>query len=231
MRYIAVFLLLLNIGYFAWSQLRPPLPAAPAAPPARALLNNGLMLVSEFRQQSAEQELLNVEASRVCYFVTGFFSVDDATSFIVLSEEMGLAARLSLGGEPLDPQYRVFLPPASSRSIASITLNGLSERIQASGLEVETYIITRGMLENAIALGVFPQLEEAGRVRQQVRELGYNVEMEEIPQSTGEVRVLLRSLDSIIIETPQWLDLTADRPELQRTENLCETIAQGPQFP
>ncbi len=231
MRYIAVFLLLANIGYFGWHQYHIDPDSMVQSAVDRPLLNNGLMLISEFNQQAEQQARINEEARRVCSVISGFSSVDDANSFITQARQRGLGVQLHLTGDPLEPQYRVLLPPSSSRTIATITLDGLSERIRQAGLEIETYIITRGALENAIALGVFLEMDSATEVRNQVLELGYSVEIEEIQQSTGDIQVLLTPLDSGQIENPQWLGLTVDRPYLTRTENLCETIAQGAQFP
>lgn len=231
MRYIAVFLLLANLAYFGWNQYRPGPLVAPLVHEQRPLLNTGLMLISEFDAQVAAQQRINEEASRLCAIVGSFPTVDEAKSFIAASADRGLGARLNMTGELIPPQYRVYLPPLTSRSIATITLDGLSERIAGAGLQIETYLITRGLLENAIALGLFARSNNAAAVRNQVVALGYRVEIEEIPQSTGEIQVQLTPLDSAQIDNVEWLDLAADRPYLSRTEILCETIAQGPQFP
>ena len=95
----------------------------------------------------------------------------------------------------------------------------------------EIYLITRGMLENGIALGVFSERVDAETARIAVQELGYVPEIEEIPRSTGEIQVQLQVLEQNVQENPAWLDLTVGRPDLSITENLCETIAQGRQFP
>jgi hypothetical protein len=87
------------------------------------------------------------------------------------------------------------------------------------------------MLENGIALGVFSELGAAQAARNGVQGLGYAPQIEEIPRSTGEIQVQLQVLEQYVLESPAWPDLTAGRPNLIITENLCETIAQGTQFP
>ncbi len=77
MRYIAVFLLLLNIVYFGWSWLRPP--ELPVAPEPRSPGNEGLRLVSEARE--AELARLREEAEQVCFFVHGFADIFEASEF------------------------------------------------------------------------------------------------------------------------------------------------------
>ncbi len=225
MRYIAAFLLLANIAYFAWVRYgaEPTAPAAVSAP--RGLLNTGLILVSEYEAQLATQPVLN------CFTLSSFTTIDDASSFIAELGELAYAANVHLGGEPLSPQYRVFIPPASSRGIATITLDSLSESLIAADMEVESYLITRGMLENGIALGVFADQADAQAAQSRVLSLGYFPEIEEIPRSTGEIQVHLQVRERDRSENPRWLELTAYRPDLTITENLCETIAQGSQFP
>ena len=225
MRYIAIFLLLANIGYFGWNYYRPLSGSVPETGQARPLLNTGLMLASEYRQLS------EAAAEFSCSLVGNFSSVDEANSFIALVETESVSASLSLSGEPLPPQYLVYLSPLSSRAIATITLDGLSESLAAANMEIENYLITRGSLENAIALGVFADSDSATDVRNQVARLGYRVEIEEIPRSSGDIRVQLQAASPDQIENLRWPELTAGRPDLTRVENLCETIAQGTQFP
>lgn len=230
MRYIVIFLLVTNLGYFGWQLYSPmpPLPADEAAP--RPLLNQGLILLREFNQQSEALEEGALTA-RVCHLVGDFSSVDDANSFLNLIESMAYLGELHLAGEPLPPLYRVYLPPASSREIATITLDGLSERLSRESLQVETYLITRGLLENAVALGVFSELESAREVRDQVTGLGYAVEIEEIPRSTGAPQLVMAKVDFTPLDIAEWLEFAGDRPDLSYSEILCETIAQGVQFP
>jgi len=225
MRYIAIFLLLANIGYFSWIRYV----AKPITPPvpniSRPLLNSGITLISEYEAQLAAQPALN------CFTIGGFNTVDDASSLITELGEAVFAADVRLSGDPLSSQYRVFIPPASSRGIATITLDSLSDSLIAAEIEIEIYLITRGMLENGIALGVFAELADAQVALNAVQGLGYAPEVEEIPRSTGEIQAQLQVLERYVSENPAWLGLTVDRPDLTITENLCETIAQGSQFP
>ena len=225
MRYIAIFLLVANIGYFSWVRYaaKPIVPRVISAP--RPLLNSGLTLISEYEAQLAAQPALN------CFTIGDFSTMDDASSFIAEMGEAAFASNVVLSGDPLSLQYRVFLPPASSRGIATIALDALSDGLIAADIESEIYLITGGMLENGIALGVFSELGDAQALRYEVQGLGYAPQIEEIPRSTDEIQVQLQVLEQFVLENLAWLDLTAGRPNLIITENLCETIAQGTQFP
>jgi hypothetical protein len=225
MRYIAIFLLVANTGYFSWVRYaaKPIVPRVISAP--GPLLNSGLTLISEYEAQLAAQPALN------CFTIGDFSTMDDASSFIAEMGKAAFASNVVLSGDPLSLQYRVFLPPASSRGIATIALDALSGDLIAADIESEIYLITRGMLENGIALGVFSELGDAQALRNGVQGLGYAPQIEEIPRSTDEIQVQLQVLEQFVLENLAWLDLTAGRPNLIITENLCETIAQGTQFP
>ena len=230
MRYIAIFLLVANIGYFIWAQTRQTQDELVAREP-RDLINNGLMLVSEFEEQAAVVALENAEDLTQCSFVSGFSTVDDAKGFILLAQERNLGALLNITGDPLPSQYRVFLPPAGNRILATRALDEVSASISRAQLEVETYLITRGRLAEGVGLGVFADNLAADSVRSQVSQLGFSPEIEEISRSNGEIQVVLRPPNSDQVDTAEWLELSDDRPDLTRTENLCETIAQASQFP
>ena len=231
MRYIVIFLLLLNMAYFGWSRYGPSPSDAGSGSEDLPLLNTGLMLVREYEERATALVAANQDQSPMCAIVADFPTVDEAYSFMSESSNRGFSAVLNLTGEALTPQFRVYIPPLSSRSIATITLDGLSAAASNAGLEVETYLITRGSLANAIALGVFALPDSAELVREQVAALGYSVQIQEIPLSTGDIQVLLRHPQFDSAGEAQRLDLSADRPYLTVTENLCETIAQGLQFP
>ena len=225
MRYIAIFLLLANIGYFSWVRYSAQRITAPVPNTPRLLLNSGLTLVSEYELQSAAQPALT------CFTIQSFSTIDDASSLIATMGEAVFSSTVRLSGDPLSSQYRVFIPPASSRGIAIITLDGLREGLIAAEMEMESDLIIRGMLENGITLGVFSQQGDAQAARNGVQQLGYAAKIDEIPRSTGEIQVQLRVLERYVLENPAWLDLAAGRLNLTITENVCETIAQGSQFP
>lgn len=231
MKYIAIFLLLANLGYFAWLNLAVAPVTVPIRPEPAPLLSDGMILLSEYQAQVAEDGLIARQQSQICLIITGFANRDDANGFVDEVAASGLQTTLQPLGEVLPSQFRVYLAPASSRAIATITLDGLSERASETATELEFYLITRGTLENGIALGVFDSREEALEIQAQVSEMGYSPEIQEIPRSDGGISVTLRTSGSLTLDSMEWLDLVAERPYLKATENLCETIAQGEQFP
>ncbi|MEQ8952722.1 MAG: hypothetical protein RL120_01215, partial [Gammaproteobacteria bacterium] len=217
MRYIVVFLVLANLAYFGWDYfLAEPVQPVALAPGNRALLNNGLTLLREFDAQSAQ---LRADGPS-CFHVGAFPSVDDANSFAAAMAQRGLQARLYLTGEALDPLYRLYIPPLSTQNVATITLDGLAAVLAQAGLEIETYIVTRGVLSNAIALGVYDDAELANALQQQVIGLGYPVELEAIPRSTGVIQVELQRPETDPAGTAEWPEITAFGAYLTGRENV-----------
>lgn len=225
MKYILVLLVLANLGFFAWNYTQP-LPEA-ETPAPRPLLNTGLTLVSEYE---AETDALALDARRLCSQVSGFDDSQQAESFIELARGRGLEALLQVEPSAEPAQYRLYLPPTPTREIANLTLEDIADRLQAAELSIDTYLITRGELENAVALGVYEDRGTAEAVQTQILGLGYTPFIEEIAASTAEVQVWLRAPNSGRINDAEWLDLSAENGNLTRLENLCQTIAQASQF-
>ncbi len=225
MKYILILLILGNLGFFAWNYYQP-LPPAEVSEP-RPLLNTGLTLVREYEEQT---DVLAMDARRQCSIVSGFTDVEQAENFIELARSRDLQALLNVAPSTEPAQYRIYLPPTPSREIANLTLDDISDRLLAAEMDIETYLITRGELENAVALGVYEDRGTAEAIQQQVFDLGYTPFIEEILSSDGEIQVWLRPPNSERINEPEWLDLSEEIRNLTRLENLCQTIAQASQF-
>lgn len=225
MRYIVIALVLANLGFLVWNYTQPM--AVTPEPQPRPLLNTGLTLISEFEAQTRS---LAQDARRQCSVVTGFGDLVQANDFAASARVAGLQTLVRREETSQPPQFRVYLPPTPSREIANLTLEDLSDRLAAAELAIETYLITRGELENAVALGVYPTRAAAQQVRSQVLQLGYTPFLEELRAAEGEIQVILRPPDSEQVDEAEWLDLSAENGALSRFENLCQTIAQATQF-
>jgi hypothetical protein len=231
MKYIVIFLALANVIYFGWLNLGATSIVPPRFSEPGPLLSDGMILLSEYESRISEEELILEEQSRTCLMITGFLNFDDAISFENAASNRGLSASNELKGNLQASQFRVYLPPASSAAVAAITLAALNERVAEMELAVETYLITQGLLENSIALGVVSTLARAEEIQSDVINLGYNPDIQELPQSDEGVAIRLSAPNSLSLESNEWLDLVVQRPYLDAIENLCETIAQGAQFP
>ena len=151
--------------------------------------------------------------------------------FLARLESRGLSARGAVQGTLLPPVYRVYLAPFSSRDIASLRLEALQQAINDNGENIESFLITRGQLENGIAFGVFDTQAEATALADRLRTMGFDAQTGPVPQAEGVIFVQLSEVENQRISGSLWQELTLERPQIGRSENVCETIAQANQFP
>ena len=112
-----------------------------------------------------------------CVAYGPFETRDEAAALAERIETTGGTAELlerSLLGEP---DYRVYVEPAASRTLAHRTWRELV----ASG--IDAYVISRGERENGVSVGVFTRRELAVAQRERVAELGFPVAMRTVRRS------------------------------------------------
>lgn len=225
MRYVVITLVLLNLAHLGWN-LGWPL-TEPEAGESRALLNSGLTLVSEFDSRNLQADS---EAERLCSLVSGFEDEAESAEFMAEAISRGLDAAYAAGQSGRERQYRVFLPPTPSAEIARLILEDLAARLEAADVTADIGLVSSGDSQNAIALGSFDSATAAVSLRDRISALGYSPQIERIQPEPERLKLWLRPTQSGRVETPEWLDLTRERPNLSRVENLCQTIAQATQF-
>ncbi|MBG11494.1 MAG: hypothetical protein CMD92_10090 [Gammaproteobacteria bacterium] len=225
MRYVVVSLLLVNLTYLGWN-LGWPAPGSPTRE-SRPLLNTGLTLISEFESRTLGAEL---EASRLCSLVTGFQDDLEVADFMTAAIGLGLEVAYAVDTPNQERQYRVYLPPTPSAEIAGLTLQDLTVRLEDADVTAEIALVTRGDERNAITLGTFESATEAVSLRDRISILGYSPQIERIQPQPERLELWLRAPQSKRVDELEWLDLTGERSNLSRIENLCQTIAQATQF-
>ena len=221
MRYIALTLLLLNLAYLAWnfwqrSQTEVPVVLIETEEPGARL-----RLLSERETDAERAAPVAAEAAALCSRLGEFPSVEDANLFIKEARALNLQAELWVDGSLLAPQYRVYLPPYSSREIAALSLNALQEDPRVTELALETYLITRGELANGIGLGIFAERNTAETLMEALSGLGYEVRLGEVPRAEGRIFVLLSEAQIMALDPQIRAQLMLDRPYLDASENVC----------
>lgn len=225
MRYVLISLLLLNLIHLCWN-LRWPLPD-PAATQSQPLLNSGLTLTSEFEARTLEA---TAQAEQRCSLVTGFQNEPEAADFMAAAITLGLEVAYADGESSQGRRYQVYLPSIPSAEIANLTLQDLVARLEEADVAAEIALVSRGDGKNAITLGMFESATAAVSLRDRISPLGYSPQIERIQPQQERLKLWLKAPQSERVEELEWLDLTRERPNLSRVENLCQTIAQATQF-
>jgi hypothetical protein len=222
MRWILITLLLLNITLFAWFWR-----AAPAdleiAESGNGESSMSLVLLSEEADVSPRvvpQILSDIETTLVCYEVGPFIDSSDAEQFR-LSHGISFDNVLENRQVQTRTDYRVYLPPYSSREAAGRALEELRAALLANKLDIDTLVITRGDMENGIALGLFSEQRNALNVERQLAQLGYVVSILEEPRFQEQLWISLRERMESAKLMAQWPIMQQQRPYLQRLEKLC----------
>lgn len=246
MRGIVFGLLFSNLVYLAWN-IFVPAQEQLSSTVQPLEVGSGVVLVSELspeQLQSYSTPIANTgqqkpmasaapvaeEATLYCAQIGPFRDEQDARNFL-----SSHAARMPLAVEMREvaaaPDYRVFLPPFASRELAASTQEALRAAFVANNLAIDTYLVPRGELENAIALGLFSEQRNALNVQQQMQALGYQVEVRTEEKLEVQVWVLASGVESETVFQRHWAQMRLSRSYIDAGEKLCETIAHTPQFP
>lgn len=242
MRGIFFGLLLSNLLYLLWQLFVPAAPVAQLQQPFVTTEGEKVRLVAEVPAEqlyaypvpapvetvSEELSVLAVEepAPAYCAQIGPFRDKADAETFIAANAER-LPLILEMRQLDAAPDYRVFLPPFSSRELAASTMQALRNSFAANNLAIDTYLIPRGELANGIALGLFSEQSNALNVQQQMEKLGYTVVVREESKRRDEPWVIVDRVESEAFFQQQWQQIRLSRSYIEAGEKLCETIAQA----
>jgi hypothetical protein len=182
-------------------------------------------------QLSAERSQSVVPLPRpYCAQVGEFENLEDANDFITVN---AIKMRVALDVHQLaaSPQYRVYLSPFEGREEAVDAIEQLRATLVANKVAIESFLIAQGELANGIALGLFSEQANAMNVKSQIQKIGYEALIQEVQSTQKELNVTIREVESEAIFKEYWAEIQRKRPYLRAVEKLCETIAQGIQFP
>lgn len=235
MRNIVIFMLVLNVSYLLWILFGPENENRQQTVQVPQVDRDSLVLVSErvSNSEAVESSDVNLQTQQIylCFSVGNFLDLDDANGFRATVESGNIESTLNISQSLAEVSFLVYLPPFSSAEIAEVSLQAVDAAIRDAELEIESQRLTSGDFLNGIGFGSYQSEAEAVELRTQLAELGYRANIEEFQNEDSVVRVLVRAPENARFETVLWPRIQAERPYLNRTENLCETIAQGTQFP
>lgn len=172
------------------------------------------------------------ENSLNCFEIGPFDNLVDAQNFIdSRSIQAPMAPELRRTPAPGSAVFRVYLPPQESRELAADKLEELRGAFDAHSLNIDSFLVVRGEMENSIALGVFAEQRNALNVQQQLAELGYAVTIQPEQQYLDEVWITVQSAVSEPDSSRLRDEIDVPETDIRIIEKLCETIAHDSQFP
>jgi hypothetical protein len=222
MRTLMLALLMVNLVYALWAGLRPmPVPADIAAEDSS---REALVLLDEIERPALAVDQVPGGTPAACLALGPFVSELTLRAFAE-AHLVGQTWRLDVEELALPPMYRVYVPSSAANVGDPPLLASVRGVIAGAGLDIDSYLVIGGVLDNAVSLGLFAEQANALNVREQIAARGIAVEMQ------PDLRT--RNLYSIVIAADEDSDfiqeaasaLQAFEAEAGVTEKLCETIA------
>ncbi len=222
MRWLFLFLLVLNLFYYVWHQQQAPL--RPKEVESLSLYKGGqqdIRLLSESGNVQPRRAAVTPAPTEeaVCLFLGGFEREEQARE--VEQRLTSLDVRSAV--EPVDAtagtDYWVYLAPLASREASLRQLKELQAR------KIDSYIVTQGDLVNGISLGIFPRMDSAESVMQRLRDAGYEPFMRELARAHRDYWVRIAPESRRLVDDPLLEQLSRDFFGLKHQLMPCEGVA------
>ena len=161
---------------------------------------------------------------KMCELVGAFDDVPAATIFLQRLDSIGVDADVHSIELVAGYSYWVHLPPELNADAAYRRL----VELQSSG--VESYVIRRGELENAISLGVFTYENLAVRRQEQLKGTGLAAEIKRVDRNRVETWVVLQPDQARKLSDLTWVKMLEGMSSQERRQNICLDVASGDNF-
>ncbi|MFI8384954.1 SPOR domain-containing protein [Pseudomonas sp. NPDC079086] len=220
MRWMFLWLVVLNLFYYVWHQQQAPLRVTEIAPLNMAQNSKrDIRLLSESsvppRREVAEVQ--PVEA--VCLFLGSFELMADASAVEQRLLSLDIQSRVQSMDAAAGVDYWVYLPPLASRQASLRQLRELQAR------KIDSYIITQGDLANGISLGIFPRSDSAQSVMQRLRDAGYEPSLRELTRAHRSFWVRISPQSRRLADDSLLQRLAFDFKGLEQQLMPCEGVA------
>ncbi|WP_339460984.1 SPOR domain-containing protein [Pseudomonas sp. EA_105y_Pfl2_R69] len=220
MRWMFLWLVVLNLFYYVWHQQQAPLRVTEIAPLQLASqAKSDIRLLSESTAPSRRQGVSEEPIEAVCLFLGSFEQVDDAAAVEQRLLSLDIRSRVQSMDAAAGVDYWVYLPPLASRQASLRQLRELQAR------KIDSYIITQGDLSNGISLGIFPRSDSAESVMQRLRDAGYEPLLRELTRAHRSFWVRIAPESRRLADDSLLERLAFDFKGLQHQLMPCEGIA------
>jgi len=226
MRLIFICLLLTNIGIAAWGFLWAANGEESSVSERPAVSTIVTKVSSEEKQVPASDdvgaelgEASGNSAKRLCEIVGPFDDDQKASDFVERLRSIDIPASVENLELPAGESYWLHLPPEQTVALA---FKRLAE-LQAQG--IESYVVGRGELKNAISLGVFtyPDLAEARAAV--LTKQGLDAEIKKVQRTQVEVWVTIQPENAEKISDLTWARVLEGISAQERRQNFCLPVA------
>lgn len=220
MRWMFLWLVVLNLFYYVWHQQRAPLRVTEIAPLNMVQESKrDIRLLSESRAPSRREVAVAPVAEAVCLFLGSFEASADAASVEQRLLSLDIQSRVQSMDAAAGVDYWVYLPPLASRQASLRQLRELQAR------KIDSYIITQGDLANGISLGIFPRSDSAASVMQRLRDAGYEPSLREVTRAHRSFWVRIAPESRRLADDALLQRLAFDFKGLQHQLMPCEGVA------
>ncbi len=220
MRWMFLWLVVLNLFYYVWHQQRAPLRVTEIAPLTMVQdAKRDIRLLSESNEASRRNVATTPPAEAVCLFLGGFEVAEDAASVEQRLLSLDIQSRVQSMDAAAGIDYWVYLPPLASRQASLRQLRELQAR------KIDSYIITQGDLANGISLGIFPRIDSAQSVMQRLRDAGYMPSLRELTRAHRSFWVRISPESRRLADDSLLQRLAVDFKGLEQQLMPCEGVA------
>lgn len=220
MRWMFLWLVVLNLFYYVWHQQQAPLRVTEIAPLNMAQdSKHDIRLLSESSTPPRREvaEVPSVEA--VCLFLGSFELMADASAVEQRLLSLDIQSRVQSMDAAAGVDFWVYLPPLASRQASLRQLRELQAR------KIDSYIITQGDLANGISLGIFPRSDSAQSVMQRLRDAGYEPSLRELTRAHRSFWVRISPQSRRLADDSLLQRLAFDFKGLEQQLMPCEGVA------
>jgi cell division protein FtsN len=213
MRWVALLLVLANLGLFGWQWAGTPGWSPPRVEPPPQI--GELELLAEAPPPPQEASVATSRPA-ACYTIGPFSDPANAETAATRLTELGVEPDQRSTSEQVATGYRVMLPPYPSTEAALEAARDLARR----GVEDYYVVVSESDIRNAVSLGLFEESASAEQHRAAIAELGFDPEIR--ARTRQRTRYWQDFRDPAGRVTPEVLEsLTSEQP-LQRLERPCE---------
>ena len=180
----------------------------------------GISAISSGSGNGAGDRDINQSSFReVCWMIGPF--KEEITGKQVIGRLAAMDISLSLTSLEVAgaPDYWVHLEPQVSRKAAIKLLRELQTK------NIDSFLITKGELENGISLGFFTRSSLAQQVYEERLKQGYTAKIKEVPRTLTQIWAVFNTGEYGKFSDELWEKIKGVNKGLERRKNYCDTIA------